>query len=39
VSCRIFESAAGLKPLDVGINMLPHAVRELIETLSRLTKL
>ena len=37
--CRIFESVAGLKPLGAGINMLPHAVRELIETLSQLTKL
>src|ERR1700739_115550 len=31
VSCRIFESVAELKPLGVGINVLPHAVRELIE--------
>jgi 2-polyprenyl-6-methoxyphenol hydroxylase-like FAD-dependent oxidoreductase len=29
--CRIFESVSALKPLGVGINVLPHAVRELIE--------
>jgi 5-methylphenazine-1-carboxylate 1-monooxygenase len=31
VPCRIFESVSELKPLGVGINVLPHAVRELIE--------
>jgi 5-methylphenazine-1-carboxylate 1-monooxygenase len=31
VPARIFESVAELKPLGVGINVLPHAVRELIE--------
>src|ERR1700756_168667 len=31
VPCRIFGSVAELKPLGVGINVLPHAVRELIE--------
>src|SRR6201998_1868815 len=31
VTCRVFESVAELKPLGVGINVLPHAVRELIE--------
>jgi 2-polyprenyl-6-methoxyphenol hydroxylase-like FAD-dependent oxidoreductase len=31
VPCRIFESVPELKPLGVGINVLPHAVRELIE--------
>src|SRR5438552_17714215 len=31
VPCRIFESVAALKPLGVGINVLPHACRELIE--------
>ena len=31
VDCRIFESVPALKPLGVGINVLPHAVRELIE--------
>lgn len=31
VDCRVFESVAELKPLGVGINVLPHAVRELIE--------
>ena len=28
---NVFESVAELKPLGVGINVLPHAVRELIE--------
>jgi 2-polyprenyl-6-methoxyphenol hydroxylase-like FAD-dependent oxidoreductase len=31
VKCRVFESVAALKPLGVGINVLPHAVRELIQ--------
>ena len=31
IDCRVFESVAELKPLGVGINVLPHAVRELIE--------
>jgi 2-polyprenyl-6-methoxyphenol hydroxylase-like FAD-dependent oxidoreductase len=31
IPARVFESAAALKPLGVGINVLPHAVRELIE--------
>jgi len=31
VPCRVFESVSALKPLGVGINVLPHAVRELIE--------
>ena len=31
VSAKVFESVAELKPLGVGINVLPHAVRELIE--------
>ena len=31
VPAKIFESVAELKPLGVGINVLPHAVRELIE--------
>ena len=31
VNCRIFESVPALKPLGVGINVLPHAVRELID--------
>ena len=31
VPCRVFESVSELKPLGVGINVLPHAVRELIE--------
>src|SRR3954451_24328498 len=28
---KVFESVAALKPLGVGVNVLPHAVRELIE--------
>ncbi|HET7491812.1 MAG TPA: flavin-dependent oxidoreductase [Bradyrhizobium sp.] len=31
VAAKLFESVAELKPLGVGINVLPHAVRELIE--------
>src|ERR1700689_5182643 len=31
VAARVFESVTELKPLGVGINVLPHAVRELIE--------
>ena len=27
--CRIFESAAQIRPVGVGINLLPHATREL----------
>src|ERR1700755_2270964 len=31
VAAKVFESVSELKPLGVGINILPHAVRELIE--------
>ncbi len=31
VPCRIFETVADLKPLGVGINLQPNAVRELYE--------
>jgi 2-polyprenyl-6-methoxyphenol hydroxylase-like FAD-dependent oxidoreductase len=31
VKCRVFESVQEIKPLGVGINVLPHATRELIE--------
>jgi 2-polyprenyl-6-methoxyphenol hydroxylase-like FAD-dependent oxidoreductase len=31
VCCRVFEAAPELKPLGVGINLLPHAMRELTE--------
>jgi 5-methylphenazine-1-carboxylate 1-monooxygenase len=31
IEARLVDSAAELKPLGVGINLLPHAVRELIE--------
>jgi 2-polyprenyl-6-methoxyphenol hydroxylase-like FAD-dependent oxidoreductase len=29
ISCRIYESAAEIRPVGVGINVLPHATREL----------
>jgi 2-polyprenyl-6-methoxyphenol hydroxylase-like FAD-dependent oxidoreductase len=29
ISCRVYESAAQISALGVGINLLPHAVREL----------
>lgn len=31
IRAKVFESVAELRPLGVGINVLPHAVRELIE--------
>ena len=31
IPARVFESVSELRPLGVGINVLPHAVRELIE--------
>ncbi len=31
IDCEVFESAEEVKPLGVGINVQPHAVRELIE--------
>jgi 2-polyprenyl-6-methoxyphenol hydroxylase-like FAD-dependent oxidoreductase len=31
ISCRVFEAAAEIRPLGVGINLLPHAMRELCE--------
>jgi 2-polyprenyl-6-methoxyphenol hydroxylase-like FAD-dependent oxidoreductase len=31
VSCRVFEAAPEIQPLGVGINLLPHAMRELSE--------
>ena len=31
VPCLVFEAVAGLKPLGVGINLQPNAVRELYE--------
>jgi 2-polyprenyl-6-methoxyphenol hydroxylase-like FAD-dependent oxidoreductase len=31
VGVRVFESVPQLRPLGVGINVLPHAVRELVE--------
>ncbi|WP_459617511.1 flavin-dependent oxidoreductase [Bordetella sp. 2513F-2] len=29
IACRVYESAQALRPLGVGINLLPHAVNEL----------
>jgi 5-methylphenazine-1-carboxylate 1-monooxygenase len=29
IACRVFEAAAEIKPLGVGINLLPHAMKEL----------
>src|SRR3984957_19985106 len=31
IQAKVFESVSELRPLGVGINVLPHAVRELIE--------
>jgi len=31
IPCQVFEGAFEFKPLGVGINMLPHAIRELTE--------
>src|SRR5437763_16758550 len=29
IACRVFETAPQIKPIGVGINLLPHAMREL----------
>ncbi len=31
IACRIYEAAPEIKPLGVGINLLPHATKELTE--------
>src|SRR5258706_8336227 len=31
IACRVFEAAQEIRPLGVGINLLPHAMRELTE--------
>ncbi len=31
IPCRVFESVDAIEPLGVGINVLPHAIRELTE--------
>jgi 2-polyprenyl-6-methoxyphenol hydroxylase-like FAD-dependent oxidoreductase len=31
ISCRVYEAAAAIAPIGVGINVLPHATRELAE--------
>ena len=29
IACRVFESAPEIRPIGVGINLLPHATKEL----------
>jgi 2-polyprenyl-6-methoxyphenol hydroxylase-like FAD-dependent oxidoreductase len=31
IACRVFEAAPSIHPLGVGVNLLPHAMRELTE--------
>jgi 2-polyprenyl-6-methoxyphenol hydroxylase-like FAD-dependent oxidoreductase len=31
IACRVFEAASEIRPLGVGINLLPHGTRELTE--------
>ncbi len=31
IACRVFEASPEIKPLGVGINLLPHAMREMAE--------
>jgi 2-polyprenyl-6-methoxyphenol hydroxylase-like FAD-dependent oxidoreductase len=31
IACRVFEAAPEMRPLGVGINILPHGARELVE--------
>jgi 2-polyprenyl-6-methoxyphenol hydroxylase-like FAD-dependent oxidoreductase len=31
IACRVYEAAPAWQPLGVGINLLPHAMRELTE--------
>src|SRR3989338_6062868 len=31
IACRVFEAAPEIRPLGVGINLLPHGMRELTE--------
>ena len=31
IPCRVFEAAPRIEPLGVGINLLPHGMRELTE--------
>ena len=31
IDCRVFEAAPEIKPLGVGVNLLPHGMRELTE--------
>ncbi len=31
VPCRVYETVQDVRPLGLGINLLPHAVRELTE--------
>ena len=38
IRCRVFEATAQIRPLGVGINVLPHAVKELEDSLKRRVK-
>ena len=31
IACRVFEAAPEIRPLGVGVNLLPHGMRELTE--------
>ena len=31
IACRVFEAAPAIRPLGVGVNLLPHGARELVE--------
>ena len=31
IACRVFEAAPEIRPLGVGVNILPHGARELVE--------
>ena len=39
IPCRIFESAAEIRPVGVGINLLPHATAARPRTVLRLAPL
>ena len=31
IACRVFESAPAIKSIGVGVNILPHASKQLVE--------
>ncbi len=35
IPCRVYEAVTEFKPLGVGINLFPHAMRRLFETIDR----